>query len=134
MTKLADIEGIGAHYAEKLTAVGIDSQQGLLKQCGDRKSRQDAAARTGISEKLILKWVNRADLARIKGISTQYADLLEVAGVDSVPELGQRKPDNLLARMQDVNDERQLVRQVPSLSQVEDWVTQAKVLPKAVHH
>ncbi len=92
------------------------------------------AAKCDISEKLVLKWANRADLARIKGVSTQYADLLECAGVDTVPELAQRVPANLHAKMASVNEEKNLVRKVPSESQVEDWVSQAKALPRVLNY
>lgn len=85
-------------------------------------------------EKRVLNWLNRADLARIKGVSTQYADLLECAGIDTVPELAQRNAENLLAKMVEVNEEKNLVRQVPSASQVETWVTLAKVLPRVINH
>lgn len=134
MTKLSEIEGIGANYASKLEGIGIKSLEDLLKTCGDKKGRQTAAEKSGVSEKQILNWVNRADLARIKGVSTQYADLLEFAGVDSVPELAQRKAENLQAKMAEVNEAKKLVRQVPGLSQVEEWVAQAKALPRAVSH
>ena len=134
MTKLADIEGIGETYAAKLEAAGLTSIENLLEVCCERKGRKDIAEKSGISEKLILGWANRADLARIKGVSTQYADLLECAGVDTVPELAQRNAENLHAKMAEVNEEKNLVRQVPSVSQVEDWVAQAKDLPRVITH
>lgn len=134
MTKLSDIEGIGPTYAEKLKAADIGSIEKLLELCCEKKNRKATADKTGISEKLILEWVNRADLSRIKGVSTQYADLLEFAGVDTVPELAQRNAENLQKKMVEVNEEKKLVRQVPSLSQVESWVAQAKDLPRVVTH
>ncbi len=132
MTKLADIEGIGETYAKKLEEIGIGSIEELLEEGKDRKGRKELAEKSGISEKLILKWVNRADLARIKGISTQYADLLEIAGVDTVPELAQRNPQNLYEKIVKINEEKNLVRKLPSLSQIEDWITQAKALPRII--
>ena len=134
MSKLSDIEGIGDTYSAKLSESGITSLESLLKACCEKKGRKEIAEKSGISEKLILNWVNRADLARIKGVSTQYADLLECAGVDTVPELAQRNADNLQAKMAEVNDEKNLVRKVPSASQVQDWVKQAKSLPRVVKH
>ena len=134
MAKLSDIEGIGATYASKLQAAGLTSQDSLLSTCCAKKGRADIAASTGISEKLILNWVNRADLCRIKGVSTQYADLLECAGVDTVPELGQRNAANLTVKMSEVNEQKNLVRKVPTQSQVEGWDAQAKELPKVVTH
>lgn len=134
MAKLSEIEGIGAVYSEKLAAVGIKSQEKLLEAGGTPKGRKDLAAKSDISEKLILKWVNRADLARVKGVGEEYADLLEVAGVDTVPELAQRRADNLLKKMLEVNEERQLVRSPPTEAMVEKWIAQAKTLPRAIHY
>jgi len=134
MTKLADIEGIGEAYSGKLEAAGITSIENLLEVGCEKKGRKKIAEDSGVSEKLILNWVNRADLSRIKGVSTQYADLLECAGVDTVPELAQRNAGNLQAKMAEVNEEKKLVRKVPTGSQVEDWVAQAKVLPRVVTH
>jgi predicted flap endonuclease-1-like 5' DNA nuclease len=134
MAKLSDIEGIGPVYAGKLSEAGVGSLEKLLATGAEKKGRQKLAEQTGVSEKQILNWVNRADLARVKGIGTQYADLLEFAGVDSVPELGQRRADNLHAKMVEVNAAKKLVRQTPALSQVEAWVAQAKELPRVVKH
>ncbi|MBB6520281.1 DUF4332 domain-containing protein [Pseudoteredinibacter isoporae] len=134
MAKLSDIEGIGEVYASKLEAAGVSSLEDLLEKCAQKTGRKDVAEASGLSEKQILNWANRADLARVKGVSTQYADLLEFAGVDTVPELAQRNAENLAAKMAEVNEEKKLVRQVPSASQVADWVAQAKELPRAIHY
>ncbi len=134
MTKLTEIESIGEVYSAKLEDAGITSVENLLQTGGDKKGRKALAESTGVSEKQLLNWVNRADLARIKGVSTQYADLLECAGVDTVPELAQRKPENLQAKMAEVNEEKNLVRQVPGVSQVEGWVQQAGELPRMVNY
>lgn len=134
MAKLSVIEGVGNAYSVKLESAGIRSLENLLKTCCGKKGRRELAKKTGISEKQILNWVNRADLARVKGIGTQYADLLECAGVDTVPELAQRKPENLHAKMIEVNSRKKLVRQLPVLVQVHRWVKQAKELPRMVTH
>jgi len=134
MTKLSEIEGIGETYSAKLTDAGITSIENLLEVCSEKKGRKELAEKADISEKLILNWANRADLSRVKGISTQYADLLEFAGVDTVPELAQRNAENLHAKMVEVNEEKSLVRQLPSVSQVEAWVAQAKELPRAINY
>lgn len=134
MAKIVDIEGIGEAFREKLAAAGIRTTNALLKQGASKKGRQTLAADTGISEKLILTWVNHADLYRIKGVGSEYADLLEAAGVDTVPELAQRNAANLLQKMVETNDAKKLVRRTPVLSQVEGWVTQAKSLPRVIEH
>ena len=133
-TKIVEVEGIGPAYATKLQTAGVSTLDELLAQGGTAKGRTTLAAQTGISEKMILGWVNRADLARVKGIGGEYADLLELAGIDSVPELAQRSAANLHEKLGQINAEKKAVRQVPSLKQVEEWVAHAKQLPRAVHH
>ena len=132
MTNIIDIEGIGPVYAGKLAEVGIDTVEELLERGASPKGRKELAESTEISPKLILEWVNRADLARVKGVGEEYADLLEFAGVDTVPELAQRNPQNLHKKMIEINDERKLVRRTPPLSAVEDWVAQAKKLGRVI--
>jgi len=132
VASLKEIEGIGPVYAEKLAAAGLKTTEALLKAGGGKKGRADLAATTEISEKLILRWVNMADLFRIKGVGEQYSDLLEAAGVDTVAELAQRKAENLQPKMVEVNEQKKLVRRVPTLPEVINWVEAAKALPKAV--
>jgi len=134
MSKLSMIEGIGESYETKLKEAGINTVEGLLEACSSKKGRGDLAEKTGITEKLILKWANHADLARIKGIGGQYAELLEAAGVDTVPELGKRKAENLFAKMAEVNESKKLVRKMPTQIQVEGWIQQAANLPRALQY
>lgn len=134
MTKIIDIEGIGPKYAEMLAKEGIKTVEGLLKVGSKTRDRKKLAESTGISGKLILEWVNLADLFRVKGIGEEYSDLLEEAGVDTVPELAQRNPENLLQKMQEVNEAKKLVRRLPMLSQVQSWVEQAKELPRIIEY
>ena len=134
MSSLSTIEGIGEVYEKKLKETGVSSLEELLETCATKAGRDKLAEATGISEKLILKWANHADLARIKGIGGEYAELLEASGVDTVPELAKRKPENLFAKMNEVNEEKKLVRRVPTLKQVEDWVDQAGKLPRVLQY
>jgi len=134
MASISTIEGIAATNAKKLAKAGITTVEGLLQSCADRKSRKTVSETTGIDEKKLLAWVNRADLCRIKGVAGQYSDLLEKAGVDTVKELARRKPESLHAKMTEVNSNRKtaLVRQVPALSKVESWVEQAQTLKGSI--
>ncbi len=125
---IADIEGIGATYAAKLKAAGITNTLQYLERAKDPKGRKALAEETGIDEARILKWANMADLMRIKGVAEEYSELLEAAGVDTIKELKHRNAANLAAKMQEVNEKRKLVRQVPSEIMVAGWVEQAKAL------
>jgi uncharacterized membrane protein HdeD (DUF308 family)/predicted flap endonuclease-1-like 5' DNA nuclease len=131
-TGLEYIEGVGPVYAGKLEAIGINSPLDLLVKGATRKGREEIAEQADISSKLVLEWVNHVDLYRIKGVGSEYADLLEEAGVDTVVELAQRNAVNLYNKLVAVNAERKLVRQLPGQSQVTQWVGQAKELPRVI--
>ncbi|MDO4497378.1 MAG: DUF4332 domain-containing protein [Bacteroidales bacterium] len=126
--KIDQVEGIGPVYAEKLAAVGIKTTEELLAQCASPSGRKKVEEATEISHKLILKWTNHADLFRINGIAGQFAELLEAAGVDTVKEFRHRVPANLHPKLVEVNNEKNLCNRVPSLSELEKMIAQAKEL------
>jgi len=131
MARIIDIEGIGPKYRQVLKEkAGLTSTEALLQACATPKQREELAAKTGLSPKLILEWANLADLFRIKGIGSEYSDLLEEAGVDTVAELAQRNAENLFTALKEANDKKALVRRLPTGNQVKDWVAQAKKLPR----
>lgn len=132
MARIIDIEGIGPTYASRLKRVGIRTTERLLNVAAHRQGRKDLAKLTSISETLILEWVNLADLMRIKGIAAEYSDLLEEAGVDTVKELRNRRPDNLYQALVEINAKKRLVRRLPSRRAVDSWVKQAKTLPPII--
>jgi predicted flap endonuclease-1-like 5' DNA nuclease len=133
--KIIDIEGIGPVFAEKLKSAGVRSVNSLLEAAATRKGRKQLSEESGIDETLILKWVNMADLYRIKGIGSEYSELLEKAGVDTVKELAKRKSDHLYAKIVEVNSKgKALVRQLPGKKIVDSWVEQAKKIgPKVTY-
>jgi predicted flap endonuclease-1-like 5' DNA nuclease len=134
MAKITYIEGIGPASAEKLAKAGIKTVEGLLKTCAAKAGRKSTAESSGIAESSILEWTNMADLFRIKGVSSQYAELLKAAGVDTVKELRTRNAANLHAKMKEVNEAKSLVRQLASPAQVEKFVELAKTLDPVITH
>lgn len=132
--KIEEIEGIGPVMGEKLRNAGVNTTDKLLEGTKTKTQRKKLAEETGISEKLILKFANMADLFRINGVGQEFSELLEAAGVDTVPELAQRKPENLCAKMEEVNAEKKLTRRTPSLKEVEKWVAEAKELPRVLEY
>ena len=132
---IAEVDGIGPEYAEKLVAAGITNTEVLLERGATPRGRTGIEAATGISGKLILEWVNRADLMRLNGVGSEYADLLEAAGVDSPAELAHRNPANLAQTFQElVAAKPGTVRRIPSEATVAGWIEEAKALDKAVSH
>ena len=132
--KIIDIQGIGPVYAEKLTAIGIETVDQLLEKGADAKGRQAIEEATGIRHDLVLTWVNHADLFRVKGIGPQFAELLEAAGVDTVKELRNRNAAKLAAKMAEVNEEKHLTRRTPVEKEIQKFIDLAKELePKVTH-
>lgn len=132
--KLEEVEGIGPAFAKRLREAGIRSLWDLLKKGLTRKGRKEIAELVRASPKQVLAWVNRADLFRVRGIGEEYSDLLEKAGVDTVPELANRQPANLYVALGQVNTAKKLVRRMPTESQVKAWVKNAKTLKRIVEY
>ena len=132
MARIVDIEGIGDVYAGKLKGAGVTTVEALLDKGANPQGREALEQATGVSGKLILEWVNHADLFRIKGVASEYSDLLEEGGVDTVVELAKRNAEHLFAKLQEVNAEKKLVRRLPTQSQVTNWIEQAKALPRVI--
>lgn len=133
--KLIEIKGIGTEYSGRLSDLrGMMTVEELLEAGASKKGREELAAQTGISESLILRWVNMADLFRINGVAEDFSDLLEAAGVDTVKELRNRVPENLHAKLVEVNEEKGIAGRTPRLDEVESWIAQAKEMePKVTH-
>jgi predicted flap endonuclease-1-like 5' DNA nuclease len=134
MPKIIDVEGIGPVNSKKLEEIGVKTTDDLLKAGATVNAREELSKKAGIAPKLILEWVNLSDLYRIKGVGQEYSDLLEEAGVDTVVELAKRTPENLHAKMLEVNEAKKLVNRLPPLSVVKDWVEQAKKLKRVVEY
>lgn len=130
--KIIDIQGIGPAYAEKLKAAGINKVSQLLEKGKTAKGRKTLEEETGIRHDLILTWVNHADLFRIKGVGPQFAELLEASGVDTVKEFAHRNAENLVAKMIEVNEKEHHTRRVPTVTEVQKMIDQAKELPAEV--
>ncbi|MCX6589845.1 MAG: DUF4332 domain-containing protein [Acidobacteria bacterium] len=132
--KIEEIEGVGPAYAVKLAEAGVPTVESLLEQGGAAKGRAALADKTGISEKLILRWVNHADLIRLKGVGPQFAELLEAAGVDTVKELRTRNAANLAAKLIEINEAKNIAGTTPTAKQVDAWIEEAKTLEPKVSH
>ena len=132
--KIIDIEGVGDVYAEKLVAAGINKVSELLDKCAVPKGRKELAEATSISEKLILRWTNHADLFRISGVGPQFAELLEKAGVDTVKEFRHRVAENLQPKLAEVNEQYHICGRTPAVAEIQKMIDQAKELePKMTY-
>jgi predicted flap endonuclease-1-like 5' DNA nuclease len=131
---IEDVEGIGPAFAAKLREAGVRTTDELLQRAGSRRGRDELEAATGVSHNQILEWTNHADLYRIKGVGSEYADLLEAAGVDSVAELAQRNAKNLSETFGELDAARNTVRNIPSEAIVAGWIEEAKSLPRMVEY
>ncbi|MEE8492303.1 MAG: DUF4332 domain-containing protein [Acidimicrobiia bacterium] len=134
MGSIDTIDGLSRTEARTLRRAGVRTTEKLLKRAGTRGGRREIASVTGVQERRILEWVNRADLMRVKGVGEEYSDLLEAAGVDTCKELRNRNPQSLLMKLTQVNSRKRLVRRLPTEVMVKRWVDHARDLPPAVSH
>ena len=125
------IEGIGPNYGAKLREAGICTTADLLRAGGSREKRRELARRTGIEEGRLAKWVAMADFMRIKGVGSQYAELLEAVGLQSVRQLRAVRAEELERRMVRVNGNGRLTRALPARKTIARWIEQARRLPPA---
>ncbi|MEP6590459.1 MAG: DUF4332 domain-containing protein [Gemmatimonadota bacterium] len=130
--KLEQIEGIGPHFAERLIAAGVHTSADLLARCGSSEGMRDLASRSGISDLQLTTWTHQADLMRISGIGSEFGQLLESAGIETVRELGMRNPDNVVHLLDRVNREKHLTRTVPGTKTVSKWIEHARHLEPAL--
>lgn len=133
-TPMSQVRGIAVDIADKLKSKGLKDSDAFLESVKTPKQRRDLAKELGAEEKAVLELANRTDLARIKGIGDVFADLLETSGVDTVKELSKRVPENLHAKMVEINNEKKVAGRQPTLDMVKDWVAQAKELPKLLEY
>lgn len=134
MASISAIESMDQRDATKLRKAGVRTTDALLKTAATRTGRRRLAREASLNESDILSWVNRADLMRINGVGSEYADLMEAAGVDTIRELRRRNPDRLLAAMTDLNVRKRLIRRLPTNGMVAGWIEAAKDIEPLVTH
>jgi len=133
MASIASIEGIEPALAKALRKAGIRSTAQLLTKAGHAADRHKLAARTGVDEGLLLRWVQRADLMRAKGVGEEFSDLLLHAGVAGIDDLARSTPNELYAACLAVTSRNaRIVRRPPSETEVAGWVDHATTLEPAV--
>lgn len=134
MTAVREIKGVTDALAAKLADLGIKTSDQLLEKAKTPEGRRDLAGKIGVDAKLVLEMANRSDLIRIKGVAGAFSDLLENAGVDTVKELAARVPENLQAKLAEINDKMKISQRTPTVDMVADWVKEAKALPSALEY
>lgn len=132
--KISEIQGIGPVFTEKLATAGIATTDDLLHLCASAKGRAEVSEKTGLTTSQVLNWADMADMMRLTGIGPQFSELLKASGVDTVKELRTRNAENLTLKLAEVNAEKKLARAVPALSQVSDWIEQAKAATPLISH
>ncbi|HSJ72359.1 MAG TPA: DUF4332 domain-containing protein [Acidimicrobiia bacterium] len=132
MASIAAIRAIDHRDATKLRKARVRTTEALLQQAGTRTQRSNLSERTGIPTSELLHWAHQADLMRINGIGSEYADLLGSAGVDTVKALRRRNAANLMTMMTQVNTKRRTVQRLPTIEMVQGWVDAAVALDSTV--
>jgi len=122
MASIAAIRAIRHRDATKLRKARVRTTDALLQQAATRKGRADVSERTGIATTDLLRWAHQADLMRVKGIGSEYADLLSASGVDTIKALRRRNAANLMVSFAQVNAKRRLVQRLPTVDMVQGWI------------
>jgi predicted flap endonuclease-1-like 5' DNA nuclease len=122
-------EGVSA---EKLIDSGIETTERLLEAAATKKGRRDLAKKTRIPQSLLLRWVNLADLLRVNGIGKKYMNLLKEAEVVSISELSARNPEDIHAKIVEINKNKRIVKREPRLRDIQSWIVHSKQLPAMV--
>jgi len=134
MASISAIGGMSQREATKLRKARVRTTESLLRVAATRSGRKKLAKDADLPEASILGWVNRADLMRVKGIGSEYADLLEMSGVDTIKELRRRNPERLLETMIELNARKMVVRRLPTNGMVSGWVEVADGLDPIVKY
>ena len=129
---VSKLRGISLEVRRRLKRQGISYTHQLLREAGSTEQRRRLAERSRIDEFALLRLVRRADLARVKGVGAIFADMLEMIGVDQVATLAEQDPIDLRARLYQLNAAERLARRAPTLEEVQQWITQARALPRLV--
>jgi hypothetical protein len=128
------VDGVSPGVAKKLLAIKIRTTGKLLQVASSPQGRRLIAERTGLDAATILRCANMADRMRIKGVGREGAELLEVAGVDTVRELRYRNPSNLATRMKSAMVTTKLTRPLPSEKVLARWIDDAKRLKLEIRY
>ncbi len=134
MATIDAIAGLDPKSATRFRKSRVRTTEALLKRAASRRGRKELADSTGLDEKQILVWVNRADLMRVKGIGSEYSELLEAAGVDTIKELRRRNHVSLAKKMIQLNESQRLVQRLPTEGMVERWVAHAGQLDPIISY
>jgi predicted flap endonuclease-1-like 5' DNA nuclease len=132
--KIIEIKGVGPSYSEKLESLNIKTTYDLLKKCTTPQDRRKISKKSKISETIILKWVNMIDLLRIKGIGVEISEFMEYLGTDTINKLANSDPEILFQKMKDLNNNKNIIKRTPTLRKVENWISQAKEIPRIVKY
>lgn len=132
--KIIEIKGVGPSYGEKLESLNIKTTYDLLKKCTTPQDRRKISKKSKISETIILKWVNMIDLLRIKGIGAEISEFMEYLGTDTINKLANSDPEILFQKMKDLNNNKNIIKRTPTLRKVENWISQAKEIPRIVKY
>jgi predicted flap endonuclease-1-like 5' DNA nuclease len=134
MHAIGEIEDIDGGNEARLVGLGVRTTDDFLARAATPAGRSGLAAAVSVTEAVVLKWANCADLMRVDGIGMQFADLLEEAGVDTIPELAQRNAHNLHERVVQLNTQRALAGRAPTAPEIESWIAQAQALPRILEY
>lgn len=130
----SDIPGVAAETSEQLAQVGIKHTRDFYARCQTPAQRQALAAETGLTEATVLELTKLTDLARIWGVGPVFARLLYESGVDTVALVAKQDGLAFFNLLKQQYEEKHGVKVDFIQRDIDDTVTRAKALPKAIQY
>ena len=131
---ISKLRGVPPRARLRLKSQRITTCAQLLSTAGDAVSRAALVETTGIDTDVLLRLVQRADMARIRGIGTVFGLMLEELDIPDVEQLARQTPGELHAALRAYNLEERLARRSPTMEEVVDWIETAQSLPVIVSY
>lgn len=131
---MSELGGILPSDKEKFLLCGITTREDLLRQGSLPSGRALLKDKLGVCPWRLLRWVHRADIARVEGIDCQCAALLEYIGLDTVPELAEREATEIYPKMCLANARKNFKPDLPTQAQVASWIGKARGMERKIYY
>jgi predicted flap endonuclease-1-like 5' DNA nuclease len=103
----------------------------LVKRRAKEKEEEKPQAQTDTTEEDSTEQISKEEpfaegINVLDGVGQKYQDLLRASGYSKIDSIAESSPNELYAKLIEVNNETEITKRPPTLSNVEKWVSAAK--------
>ena len=120
------IKDIEASTLAKLADNHINTTKDLWKACDNDDAVYDLAAKIGVEDFAIHRWVSISQLLRVANIEVDDAVLLEATEIYSLEDLSAQKPGRLAEKLEKNNARENILAEVPDQAKLSGWIEHAQ--------